>query len=153
MQNSSDVRTNHLTTVHFSKICIGRPVFETVRMEPETEHSLLRESKSAPVRNSNCTYYLQSNQQEFPRSIVCIDGRAVRSSILCPSAFFSPKVFSLQRICIPSSIETICEGGSGGARVSRIWHSNPALNSAILATLRFRIALHLNRFAFLRQFK
>jgi hypothetical protein len=66
-------------------------------------------SNSATPVTANCVYYLASNQQDSPRNCGGFDGRAVRFTILETRPTFRPDMFVLQRICIPSSIETISD--------------------------------------------
>jgi hypothetical protein len=78
-------------------------------MEVDQDHFLPCGSATASAGELSCTYYLRSNQRDFPRNTVAIRGVAVRVSILRPGVYFSPEAFPLHYICIPSSIETISE--------------------------------------------
>jgi hypothetical protein len=81
--------------------------------------------------SSSHTYYLQSNQSEFPRCCTCVEGRVAVFSILARTANFGAVQFPLQSICIPSSIEIVsdhcfhnctlsCLAFESGSRISRL---------------------------------
>jgi hypothetical protein len=78
-------------------------------MRVELDRFLSLQFDTTTADNSACTCYLRSNQSDFPRTSLCRDGRIVQLSILSPAFDFSPETFSLERICIPSSIEQISE--------------------------------------------
>jgi hypothetical protein len=58
---------------------------------------------------SSSVYYLQPDQQDFPRSLVCIDGHLVSFSILSPAPHFSRQASSTRLVCVPLSIEGISD--------------------------------------------
>jgi hypothetical protein len=62
------------------------------------------ESKGSAVEKSSCTFHLQQESLEFPRSLGVIDGCVHRLSTLSSEAGFQ---YPLDYIRIPSSIEMI----------------------------------------------
>jgi hypothetical protein len=82
----------------------------------DSDHLRAGRSEVTTVTRSNCTYYLQSNQRDFPMSLTCIDGCAVRLFALSPSVCFTSTASSLLLLCIPSSIESICDSYFAGCR-------------------------------------
>jgi hypothetical protein len=49
----------------------------------------------------------ESGLQEFPKTVICVDGRVIRLSILRPNPSLTEHPRLIRRVCVPSSIESI----------------------------------------------
>jgi hypothetical protein len=80
-----------------------------VRMACKPGHSLAGQSMGDVAGHLSSTYYLESDQHEFPRNLTCTEGTVVRLVTISRSPAFSSRASSLRYICIPSSIEAVAK--------------------------------------------
>jgi hypothetical protein len=81
------------------------PVNGGFQMTDSAGPLVIHDPTNAAARNSECTRDLA--QRDFPRSLVCVEGRVMRFLDLRSPANSLSEESSLRYICIPSSIETI----------------------------------------------
>jgi hypothetical protein len=84
-----------------------KSLFPNCAMSGEGDPSLPGQSTTNPLESVTCTFHLQRDQRDFPRSWGCHDGVPCRASILAGSPSILWQSLCIPFICIPSSITTI----------------------------------------------
>jgi hypothetical protein len=120
-------------------------------MQSEVDHLLPGQPTTNGIKLPTCPFYLEPDQRDVPRSLICHERRLYHASILAPSSFLPWKSFAISLFAFLHPSEQFPPTASGNPRLFCRWRSNAIVKFRVLTLAPFQIVHHCNLFVFLPQ--